>query len=483
MLGKFKKKSERGQAIIIIAAALVGMVAMVGLMTDGGMTLVEYARLKRGIDAASIAAAQQFRKGFDVNDLENAATEFLKLNQSDVVNVQVDTCQSDATMCTTPRRKLVRVTATRHVTFGFLRVIKINGTDITVSSVGEAASIDMMLAIDTSASMAFETDTSVGTNPNKSDPATATTPGDDPHACNSTADPAWRCEPLGTIKDVAIDFVDTMFFPYDRVGVVAFTEQWPGADRDTWLVLPLDDNDNAGVATTDVQNAIGSLKVYEPYDCPTAKGLCLNRDGTGKYIGQDCPAYRNTTPNDPSSCTSSNVGGALYMAGDQFSQPPIRKDSFWVVIALLGGPANATSPITGHVDGFCPDTTWSIPFCRDLDPSPFVANDPANRHSFPTVAVPSPYYDANDYAYDAADYVTSPVTGQGASLFSICVGSYCQNYPSADPASAEHLGQYMALSSGGPTANHGLYFYSADPSGLASVFKAISDNIFTRISQ
>ena len=65
MLKKIRKKSERGQAIILIAFAIVGLVAIVGLMTDGGMTLIEYARLKRGIDSASIAAASQFRKGFD----------------------------------------------------------------------------------------------------------------------------------------------------------------------------------------------------------------------------------------------------------------------------------------------------------------------------------------------------------------------------------------------------------------------------------
>ena len=84
MIKKFLKKSERGQAIILIAAALVGLVAIVGLMTDGGILLIEYARLRRGIDAPSIAAAQQFRRNFTGADLADAATNFLVLNQSDV---------------------------------------------------------------------------------------------------------------------------------------------------------------------------------------------------------------------------------------------------------------------------------------------------------------------------------------------------------------------------------------------------------------
>ncbi len=90
MIKKILKNSERGQAIILIAFAIIGMIAIVGLMTDGGMLLIEYARLKRGIDAASVAAALQFRKGLLKADLEKAAEEFLKLNQSDVTNVHID---------------------------------------------------------------------------------------------------------------------------------------------------------------------------------------------------------------------------------------------------------------------------------------------------------------------------------------------------------------------------------------------------------
>ncbi|MBI1855219.1 MAG: hypothetical protein HYR93_05065, partial [Chloroflexi bacterium] len=64
MLKKFLRNAKRGQAIVIIALMFVGLVAIIGLLTDGGMLLIEYARLKRGIDAAAIAAAQQFRKNF-----------------------------------------------------------------------------------------------------------------------------------------------------------------------------------------------------------------------------------------------------------------------------------------------------------------------------------------------------------------------------------------------------------------------------------
>ena len=162
---KLHTKSERGQAIILIAFAMVGLIAIVGLMTDGGILLIEYARLKRGIDAAAVASAQQFRKGFTGLDLTSAAEEFLILNQSDADNIEVYTCNPDGLidtlhdpdLCGVPIRKLIRINATRTIGFGFLRVIGINGTTLSASSVGEAASLDPVLVFDTSASMAYET--------------------------------------------------------------------------------------------------------------------------------------------------------------------------------------------------------------------------------------------------------------------------------------------------------------------------------------
>ena len=40
-LKKWLRNTERGQAILIIAFAMVGLVAFVGLMTDGGVLFIE----------------------------------------------------------------------------------------------------------------------------------------------------------------------------------------------------------------------------------------------------------------------------------------------------------------------------------------------------------------------------------------------------------------------------------------------------------
>jgi hypothetical protein len=464
---------------------MVGLVAFVGLMTDGGVLLIEYGRLKRGIDAAAIASAQQFRRGFTGADLATAARNFLILNESDSDQINIYRCKDipeevdgtihDEDLCTTPRRKLIRVEATRTVHFAFLRVIGFNTWDITASSVGEAASIDLVLVIDTSASMSYET----GGTPNAPDSAL-----DDPSVCNdSVTDP---CQPLENVKDVAQDFLDTMFFPYDRVSVVAITGQDDNGTRDHVTVLTLSDDETA------VRNAVDSLQVFQPPVCnlgspaSPAFGPCLNYDAGGTFIGLECPLFRNGADlmpgtgdevNDPSSCNSSNIGGALLRAAGEFTRDPVRSDSLWITILLAGGPANTTDSATGFTYGYCPTTTWSSPtnpFCRDAD------ND--TRHGDGDSE-----YDADDYARDQADFVADPVNGQGVTIFTIGLGNLIQNAPKGDPDSAEVLLTYVAESAGDDApdyvANHGFYSYAPTTSELDEIFAAIADNIFTRIAK
>src|SRR5512147_1220310 len=89
-------KTERGQAILLIAFAVVGLIAILGLMMDGGIMLLEYDRLKRSVDAGAIAASLQFREGYTIQELTDAATQLLTLNQVaiDQTSLEVETCDS-----------------------------------------------------------------------------------------------------------------------------------------------------------------------------------------------------------------------------------------------------------------------------------------------------------------------------------------------------------------------------------------------------
>ena len=327
----FRNKSQ-GQAIVMVAIAFVGLIAIVGLMTDGGMLLITNARLQRAVDSASIGAAQQFRKNFTTNDLTNSAQTFLNLNQPDAsyTNVEVQTCAStggtDPTLCALPLRKLVRVIASEQVNFGFMRVIGINSTVITANSIGEAASVDLMFVLDTSISMAAATDytnngnscTGIfipGTTTVDTNCQNTVGSGDDPSTCNANN----TCEPMADLKADAGTFADYLFYPYDRVGIVALTSQTAGGTRDPVQLLALDSSQS------DVDSTISNLKVFQPVVCPQPvspqaspyPGPCLNYPVTNPvqnpepFVGQEYPMFRNTSPNDPSTINSTDVGDGL----------------------------------------------------------------------------------------------------------------------------------------------------------------------------
>ncbi len=99
---------------------------------------------------------------------------------------------------------------------------------------------DIMLVIDTSMSMAFATD---------GNPTTIT---DDPAACNASL----TCQPMETVKSDAMDFVDLLTFPADRVGIVTMTSQSLGGSREPMLVLPLTNDKTA------IQNALSNFKGF-----------------------------------------------------------------------------------------------------------------------------------------------------------------------------------------------------------------------------
>jgi hypothetical protein len=518
MKEKLLHKTERGQAIVLIAMSIIGLIAMVGLMIDGGTLFIEYARLKRGIDAASVAAALQFKQGSTEAELAVSAREMLLLNQSDIIvdpadpkTLKIEVCPRDAdgnpsdaamaaadpALCTSVPRKMVRVTASRTVHFGFMSVLGFRETTITATSIGEAASVDLVLVIDTSASMSYET----------TGGANVPDPGDDPAICNQPVGTLTTCQPLRDVIGVADAFVNNLYFPYDRVAIVASTSQAPDGNRDPILVQHLSPN------KTTVREALANLKVFEPpgpcnfTDPNPPPGPCRKFTGGGLYEGNDCAFCRtfpitvgpNSFP-DMKSYPSSNIGGSMIWAGNEFGSDPamIREDSLWLVIVIAGGPANASNAQGDPYDvgnpyrfGYCPDpTNITSPNCRDRE----LSSNPSDqtRHAVTDLA----HYDSDDYAYDWADWVAgaasdsnpTDVDGIGAVVFTIGLGKLVRETSIGDPMDGEQLLKYMAEKAGdnispGVVLNHGFYSYAPDASGLAVIFQKIADNIFTRISQ
>jgi hypothetical protein len=481
------------------------------------------------VDAAALAASLQYREGYTIQGLEDAATEFLVLNGINDPDAAVLTCAEDQFLCDTngdgaitdnEHRKFVQVIASSTVELAFLKVIGIYEVPLQAEAVSEAASVDVVIAIDRSESM------------------TSDTPNRDPSVCNANNPGAvfpGDCQPFENVRRAAADFVDNLFLDddgagpnigYDRVGVVTF-------DRHVHCSTCSNAGDNLSLALTtnedQILHAIRHLWVYQAgfdsmpgvdvgwddpanplnetcddlgypnYIEPVPSGPCRRYNPDHSYGAFDCPADAEGR-GDPSSCMTTNIGGGLVAAGNEFSES-FREESLWVVILLTDGAANSSTDLSDALPhGFCPDATkGTAPYCRDNEFAGNVLGVPTyvnTRHCYDVpgvemdnsamcLGVTDPAwdfagvpddgsnYDADDFARDMADWLSL----NNVLTFSIGLGSQVTNYPQGDPNDGEELIQYAA----GVTS--GLYFNAPNSEQLRQIFAAIADNIATRLTR
>jgi hypothetical protein len=160
---KLARRSQTGQSVILLAIAMIALIAFVGLVTDISLLFVRFSTLRRAVDAAAIAAAGQIREGRDHMDLIYTAYEFTNLygiGVDDINEIFVETCDTnpgDPELCTSPRRKLVRITGQISSPTTFLRLIGWETVRLEATSTAEAAVLDVALLLDTSESMSKET--------------------------------------------------------------------------------------------------------------------------------------------------------------------------------------------------------------------------------------------------------------------------------------------------------------------------------------
>jgi hypothetical protein len=504
--------------MVLIALAFIGLAAFVGLTVDAGILFIQIGHLRRAVDSASLAAANQFREGRTLAEIEAAADEFIDLNSLNPANAVIFICDisdptagnsnpyHDVDICPpdkdgdgvhndSPPRKFVRVEATMPVEFAFLPIIGWGSIDIQAEAISETASVDLVLVIDTSQSMAWDAvcgdgidddaywEIAAGNLPDGADDcvstggvvgAVADDIGSDPDICNDP-DPAagiqGECMPFEDVRTAALALVDRMYFPYDRMAVVSF---------DVYAGVQLHFSDSPSA----IKSSIGSLLVYKLPSC----------DGWTNF-------------KDPTGCTNTNIADGLKLGGNEFGTLPIRQEAVPILILLSDGAANAAMDNSTPPISICPGgpggaKTWVEPFCRDaffeIEDSPL----PHGQKDTEDWAVDRGYFvgcpDAN--AYDPLlTSCTGP--GQGAVVFTIglgeelinntnCHASYlggCQpnqgeellrflaaigddGDPSTDPCSGKPIGQSC-----------GNYYYSPTGTGLIEVFEAIASRIFTRI--
>jgi hypothetical protein len=205
------------------------------------------------------------------------------------------------------------------------------------------------------------------------------------------------------------------------------------------------------------------------------------------------------TQDDWSLLTTTNVGGALQLAGNMYATDT-REDALWVAVLLTDGMANATFPaeddnITSYHSypiGFCPNDP-TFPLCQD--------EDTTTRHNNGDVQ-----YDADDFARDMADFVgclpmnsaagCRGTVGQGAVIFTIGLGEGvvdASHEAHEKPYGATLLRYIAAVGDDGDPVTDlcdghsdftdwcGNYYFSPEGPGLTRIFEDIASRIFTRL--
>ncbi len=493
-------QSEQGQVVVLMVISFMALLAFVGLVTDVGALYVSYTQLKRAVDAAAVAAANNIKNpsltySQRKTRITEAAREMIAMhNISDIGSLDAYICDDSGlpaefaaecpdTGAGEDPRKLAWVQATQESPVYFLSLFGITNIDVTASAIGEAATVDVVVVIDTSESMGEAT---AGYGPDFN-----------PAACNA----ANSCQPLRTAKDAAKDLVDSLFEGYDRVAVVGF-------DFNATMHSNLEDD------FTVVKNAIDSIPLHDDLDAsivlsygnPAAGDMNpfdVDGDGLlGDYDGNDNGGAGLYNDSFLSTCT----GCGVRVAGNILKQFG-RSEAVWVIVFLADGATNV-SDVPPEVDasfpnGFCGgsigNAMWTNPWCND--------NNPSTRHCGPNhggsnecppgstwVGDSTPSYDVEDYAFDMVDQVAlmvstnpdEPTPGNDIAIYSIGLGK-------AD--AGEHLLRYMAnVGDDGSRENDpcdsipakahcGNYYYAPNASYLSQIFENIADRIYTRISR
>jgi hypothetical protein len=293
---------EKGQVLVIFGLSLLALLAFVGLVVDAASIYVTYGQLKRAVDAASVAGANEFKRGSNVTRMTQSAREVMALHAVDMANVDLHLfiCDSDGDgirdpglQTTIPEfyakcpdtvngeapRKLVWVDAKQYARVYFLSLFGVSGIYLKTNAVSEAALINLVIVLDVSESMGSEMDADgnyrspsyspVDYNPNSVG------------SCNQTN----QCYPLRDAKDAAIGLIETLYNGYDAVGLVTYAQE--ATAKTTGLTKNL----------TGVEDLLNAN--YDPANPSATDGVYLNDDPAYSKMWGPWTAEGRSNPTNP----------------------------------------------------------------------------------------------------------------------------------------------------------------------------------------
>ncbi len=129
MRGLFRRLhlDEHGQAIVLVALMMTGLIAVVGLVTDGGLVFSQRRDLQNAADAAALAGAMQ------IDENVYRATGEVVLDQAAAREAAMAYLENEGnlTYSVLVQPTGVQVSVSRQASTGFLRVIGINGVEVS----------------------------------------------------------------------------------------------------------------------------------------------------------------------------------------------------------------------------------------------------------------------------------------------------------------------------------------------------------------
>jgi hypothetical protein len=126
-------EGEQGQAIVVIAFSLVALVLFAGLALDAATVYAGQSRLKRAVDAATLAGVVELP---DETAAEARTRQFMTANGFEVGNADVLPLFETARIPSSEYMQWI-VTATHRVPLHFLPIINFNYAEVTEVSVAE----------------------------------------------------------------------------------------------------------------------------------------------------------------------------------------------------------------------------------------------------------------------------------------------------------------------------------------------------------
>jgi Flp pilus assembly protein TadG len=123
-------KSEKGQALIIITFAIIGLIGLTGLAVDGGMAYANQRKAQSSADTAAYAAALAKIRGKNADQMKDAAKSIAAANGGSDINVEVNNppgldCKGKANSFTNPNEYIqVIIKSKSKTSFGTIVGVK-----------------------------------------------------------------------------------------------------------------------------------------------------------------------------------------------------------------------------------------------------------------------------------------------------------------------------------------------------------------------